>query len=430
MRRSRWVIVAGAVIGVVLGWVSAPGNAAPLTFKATNISIFEFGVGGVSQARAAVLATTGAVPRRVAGRLGIDVDLVQSHVQAEFRSTGSVLLITGRSADAAQAEALANGTAEELIVELGGPNSPLRLVERAVASPDEQSDVVGPRSRRSRALVLGAFGLFLGIASALTLDRLDHRIHSKSAVEEVLGVPVITEVPAIPRADLGRIVSHAGTSPFVEAYRALRTNADRFRQLNSADRTVIVVTSPVGGEGTTTTVAHLAVMLGEIGRSVVAISADLRHPRLHQYFDKAREPGLTDVLRGSPGTRCLADLNLATTIRGVQFVASGAPVHGAASLLDRFGEHLGEARSLADFVLIDAPPLLTTSDGPDLARHSDGVLLVVRSGWTSVRAAARSVELLERLDIPVLGAVLVGTVTRTRSAASPGRLRRAPSKPN
>jgi non-specific protein-tyrosine kinase len=141
---------------------------------------------------------------------------------------------------------------------------------------------------------------------------------------------------------------------------------------------------------------------------VVAVSADLRHPRLHFYFDKAREPGLTDVLRGAPDTRRLTDLNLETKVRGVRFVASGAPVRNPAPLLDRIGDHLRDARDMADLVLIDAPPLLTTSDGADLAHQADSLLLVVRAGRTSVNAARRSVELLERLEVPLLGVVLVG----------------------
>jgi Mrp family chromosome partitioning ATPase len=174
----------------------------------------------------------------------------------------------------------------------------------------------------------------------------------------------------------------------------------------------MVVTSATGGEGTTTTVAHLAATLAEVGRSVLVISADLRRPRLHLYFDRAREPGLTDVLRGAPDARRLADLNLLTTTPSVRFVASGAPVRNSAPLLDNVGDHLRDARSLGDFVLIDAPPLLTTSDGAALAQHADGVLLVVRAGRTSAGAAARSAEMLQRLDIPLLGAVLIGSAVQ------------------
>jgi polysaccharide biosynthesis transport protein len=151
------------------------------------------------------------------------------------------------------------------------------------------------------------------------------------------------------------------------------------------------------------------VALAEIGRSVLVISADLRRPRLHLYFDRPSEPGLADILRGAPDVRSLADLNLTTAIRGVRFVASGGRVDNPSQLLNSAGDLLRDARSLADFVLVDSPPLLTATDAADLARHADGVLLVVRAGRTSTGAASRSAELLERLDVPVIGAVLVAS---------------------
>lgn len=413
MRRWRVVIVAGILIGVVVGWLSAPGTAATATtFEATQAMILDPSARDRTIInRAAVLATLGAVPDRVAARLGIDPRLVRSMVSAGTRERVGQLLITGRSGERAQAEALANVTAEELIVEFGGANAPLRTLEPAVAAPVESADVVGPRSRPGRALMLGVFGLVLGVGGAFAVDRLDNRIRSKPAAEEALGVPVLAEVPLMARADRGRPVGSARPSAFIEAYRALRTSVDRGTPAaGNGDRGwVIVVTSPTAGEGKTVTVAHLAAALAEIGRSVMAISADLRRPRLHLYFDRPREPGLADVLRGAPDTRRLVDLNLITVIRGVSFVSSGTPVDNPSPLLDRIGDHLDSARSLADIVLVDSPPLLTTSEAADLARHADGVLLVVRAGRTSVGAAARSAELLERLGIPVLGAVLVGS---------------------
>jgi Mrp family chromosome partitioning ATPase len=341
--------------------------------------------------------------------LDIDGQLVRSMVSVDMPTNKGLLLITGRSTNPRQAEALANFTVEELLVELGDSKSLLRTLEPAVASPAEAGDFQGPSSRSGRAVLLGAFGLLLGLGSALGVDRLDNRVRSKIAAEDALGVPVVAEVPPVPRSDRPEIVTMAQPSPFIEAYRGLRTSVDRWSSSNGDDYRVIVVISPTGGEGTTITVAHLAATLGEIGRSVLAISADLRRPRLHLYFNKAREPGLTDVLRGAPDARRLLDLNLATTTRGVRFVASGAPVRNPAPLLDHIGDHLRDARALADFVLLDSPPLLTTSDGADLARHADAVLLVVRVGRTSVGAAARSLELLQRLEIPVIGAVLVAS---------------------
>jgi polysaccharide biosynthesis transport protein len=412
LRRWRLVILVGVLIGVVVGWFSAPGTATGrATFEAVHSLIVDPQARRTSLVdQVAARVRLGAVPDRVATRLGLDRQLVRSMVSAKTPSNRGVVLVIGRSKDPAQAETVANVTAEELLVEFGGSSAPLRTLELAVAAP-VHSDDVKARSAPGRALLLGAFGLFLGVGAAFGVERFDKRIRSKAAAEKALGVAVMAEVPRMSRSGRGRMLTGAQPSSFIEAYRGLRTNIDWWtsRVGNGDGHRVIVVTSATGGEGATTTVAHLAAAFGEIGRSVVVISANLHHPRLHLYFDRALEPGLTDVLRGAPDARRLTDLNLATTTRGVRFVSSGAPVRNAAPLLDRIGDHLRDALSLGDIVLVDAPPLLTTSDGADVARHADAVLFVVQSGRTSVSAAARSVELLERLGVPVLGAVLVGS---------------------
>ncbi|HEV7863268.1 MAG TPA: CpsD/CapB family tyrosine-protein kinase [Acidimicrobiia bacterium] len=178
----------------------------------------------------------------------------------------------------------------------------------------------------------------------------------------------------------------------------------------------MVVTSPAAGEGKTTTVAHLAAMLAEIGRSVVVVSADLRRPRLHQYFDRSGAPGLVDVLANGQGAPAFDDLDLATSVRGVRLVQSGPPVENPAPLLEHAGDLLRAARKMADFVLVDTPPLLVANDAVDLAGHADGVLLVARAGRTSVEAAERSAELLDRLEIPVVGVVLVASEEASSAA--------------
>jgi capsular exopolysaccharide synthesis family protein len=405
-------VVAGTLIGVVVGFLSVQGTAPRTTFEAAHSLLADAETRATNRLElAAVMATKGAVPDRVASRLGIDPQFVRSAVSAQAPPNTGMLLITGRSGDRGQAEALANLTAEELLAELGGPTSGLSTLEPAAASPVETDDVQGPSSRPGRALFLGVFGLFLGVGSAFAVDRFDTRIAYKRTAEEALGVAVIAEVPPIPRSDRTRLLTGTESSPVIEGFRRVRTFviARTPTTASSDGHRVIVVTSPNPGEGKTTTVAHLAATIAEIGRSVLVVSADLRRPRLHLYFDRPGEPGLTDILRGAPDVRKLTDLSLRTDVRGIRFVASGAPVKNTAPLIERAGDVLQSARSMADFVLVDSPALLATSDAAGLAVHADGVLLVVRAGRTSVRAARRSAELLKRLDIPVLGAVLVAS---------------------
>ncbi len=68
-------------------------------------------------------------------------------------------------------------------------------------------------------------------------------------------------------------------------------------------------------------------------------------------------------------------------------------------------------------VIVDSPPVLAVTDAAVLATHTDGAVLVLRSGETEQRAAERSVDQLRRLGVRLFGAVLneVSTTTTEES---------------
>ena len=80
----------------------------------------------------------------------------------------------------------------------------------------------------------------------------------------------------------------------------------------------------------------------------------------------------------------------------------------------RFRDRINVKHDTRDFV-----PIRVVRFGIEETRICNGVLLVVRAGRTSIGSATRSAELLERLDIPVLGAVLVAGDTAPTSDPSP-----------
>jgi succinoglycan biosynthesis transport protein ExoP len=59
-----------------------------------------------------------------------------------------------------------------------------------------------------------------------------------------------------------------------------------------------------------------------------------------------------------------------------------------------------------DVLILDTPPLLATSDAAVLGTKADGVVLVVRAGYTNRAAAQHAIHQLGAVRARVIGAVL------------------------
>ncbi len=169
----------------------------------------------------------------------------------------------------------------------------------------------------------------------------------------------------------------------MEAYRGLRTYVALWGPEKGADdgHRVIVVTSPSAGRGEDDDGRPIwrPCSPRSAGRSWWSRPTSVAPGSMSTSTGPA-SPGLVDILSGTPGAPTFEDLDLSTSVRGVRLIASGPPTENPAPLLEHAGDLLRAARGLADFVLVDTPPLLVANDAVDLARHADGVLLVARAG--------------------------------------------------
>lgn len=191
-------------------------------------------------------------------------------------------------------------------------------------------------------------------------------------------------------------------APASEAYRTLRTSI-QFASLDKPLRTILV-TGVAAGEGKSTTLANLAVVMAQGGKRVCVVDCDLRRPTLHTVFGISAEPGLTTaILEGSA-----ADVRQKTSVDGLTVVACGQLPPNPSELLGshRFEEVLAGLVKDADVVLLDAPPVVAVSDAAVLASKVDGVVLVVNAGKTKRDMARRARSLLEKANATILGVVL------------------------
>ena len=174
-----------------------------------------------------------------------------------------------------------------------------------------------------------------------------------------------------------------------------------------ANANLVMVTSTREGEGKTFVSLNLAFSIAaEKDRSVILIDADPAKSSVARYLGFEAAQGLIDLLlddRAHP-----ADVMLPTSIKGLAVVPSGERDHLAAELFasDRMAVLLQTfCRNSPDsIVIIDAPPVLATSEPSSLARHVDQTVLVVEADRTSRAAITEALNLIS--ICPHIGLVL------------------------
>ncbi len=268
-----------------------------------------------------------------------------------------------------------------------------------------QGSPSSPDFVRNGALAI-VVGLGFGIAIAFVRERLDDRITSREDLEGLLGVSVLAVVPKIPgwrkRSSTALVARDKPKSPAAEAYRTIRTNVDYLARTN--DLKVIALTSPSIGEGKTTTTANLGLTMAQTGKRVVAVSCDLRKPRLHRFFDVSNARGLTDLLTADAPIGSIAARAGEKTMR---VIPSGPIPPNPSELLgsDAMLQVLQGIRTQADYVLVDTAPVLAVSDAAILAPRCDGVIVVVDATSTTRTAVKVLREQLEQVGSRILGGI-------------------------
>lgn len=204
--------------------------------------------------------------------------------------------------------------------------------------------------------------------------------------------------------DAKLVAYHQPESVEAELFKVLRTNL-----LFPAEGTPpksILVTSAVPADGKSFVSSNLAISIARgLEDYVLLLDCDIRRPSLHTYFGFGATKGLSDYLNGQAP---LDTLLHKTPIPKLSLLPGGRPPRNPTELLSskKMKALLEEVRNRYDdrFIIIDSPPPSMAAEVTAIAKHVDGVLLVVRSGKTPRQAVADTIEQIGKEK--VLGIVL------------------------
>ena len=202
---------------------------------------------------------------------------------------------------------------------------------------------------------------------------------------------------------LNLVTQNDPKNPAAEAYRVIRTGV-QFAQAGKELQT-IALTSCTPNEGKSTTIANLAVVLTQAGKSVLLIDCDMRNPTVHKNFNLSNKVGLSSCI--SMGT-ALADAVQATGIEGLDALTAGVIPPNPSELLgsEQMKNLLQRAKEEYDYVLIDTPPVMPVTDALIVSRFVDGMILVIASAEVKVEMAREVKNQLVNAGANILGVVL------------------------
>ena len=293
-----------------------------------------------------------------------------------------------------------------------GPN-PSMSVETKATPPTRQAS---PRPALSIAGGLIA-GLVLGIGAAFSFQVLDPRLRREEQLRRLYRLPILARIPRQPRNRTERPLGPLELSPATsEAYRTLRGTLAVSRRASGSQSHAILVTGSSPSEGKTTTAVNLSSSLATAGHNVILIEADLRRPGIGAALNLKSKYGVASVLVESIA---LQDALVTTPTFGSNLGILLADYEGG-WISDLFAlpaarELVAEARRLADFVIVDSPPLTDVIDALPLVDYVDDVVLVAGVGKTHLGKLAQLGELLAEHGVRPAGFAVVGTPRPGRS---------------
>ncbi len=301
-----------------------------------------------------------------------------------------------------------------------GPDPTIRLETRATAP-------TSPTSPRPRLTIIAGLlaGVILGIGGAFAIHALDPRFRREEQLKARYNLPVLARITKEPSA---QTTSRGGrrfrigprrkprralgpgqlSRSTLEGYRTLRAMLGAAQGKGRGGRSLLV-TGPSPAEGKTTTAIALASSLALAGNRVVFIEADFRIPSAGEALGIRPPIGIANVLLGTASledalvpVKPFGDNFRALLVsQADDFLADMLSLPSANGLLD-------EAGSLADYVVVDSPPLIEVIDALPLAQQVDDVILVMRLGTSRLSALSRLADLLDQNGITPAGIVVVG----------------------
>ena len=260
-----------------------------------------------------------------------------------------------------------------------------RIIDRAIV---QNSALIKPKSMKNYLIAL-LLGLIVPMALITIFDLFNNKIIGRHDVESLTKAPIIGFISHSDYHVEDPVAEKPG-STLAESFRAVRTSLAFYTGQTKCP--VIVVSSPVSGEGKTFVSVNLATIISMMNKKVLIVGLDLRKPRVHAILKAGNGHGMSQYLSNSA---TFEEVIVPTEIVNLWFAPSGPVPPNPAELIGspKMSEFIARARNEFDAIIIDTPPVGIVTDALLLNQLSNVTLFVVRQKYTT----RGSVSLLDEI---------------------------------
>ncbi|MBE0673030.1 MAG: polysaccharide biosynthesis tyrosine autokinase, partial [Bacteroidales bacterium] len=252
----------------------------------------------------------------------------------------------------------------------------------------QNSARVQPKEMKNYLTAL-LLGLMVPMVLIVIFDLLNNKIIGKHDIERITKAPIIGYISHSEYHVEDPVAEKPG-STLAESFRAVRTSLAFYTGQTKCP--VIVVSSPVSGEGKTFVSVNLATVISMMNKKVLIVGLDLRKPRVHDILKSGNGHGMSQYLSGSS---TFEEVITPTEIENLWFAPSGPVPPNPAELIGspKMAEFITRARNEFDTIIIDTPPVGIVTDALLLSQLANVNMFVVRQRYTT----RGSVQLLDEI---------------------------------
>jgi polysaccharide biosynthesis transport protein len=295
-----------------------------------------------------------------------------------------------------------------------------------IITPPSQPKNLALNTRQN--LILGVvFGLLLSTVLALLIDTLNNVFYNLEEIKDKTKLPILGNIPNIKFSPNGKLSQRLNTSNFWESFRSIYTNIALLNSDNSIRSLAIISATP--GDGKSTIAIYLAQTAAAMGKRVLLVDANLRHPSIHEMLSLPNKEGLSNLIteelsfedvihRNSSGIgeknddvrkRNSKNIEQLSLGHNLSILTTGQiPPNPTILLSSPQMEDLTEQfKQNFDLIIYDTSHLLGCADTNLLTRHTDASILVVKIGKTNRSYLEKVLEQLNFSSTSMLGAIAI-----------------------